>query len=324
MKLDNLENNDIKLIIFGGKGGVGKTSCAIATALELSANYKTLLISTDPAHSVSDSLEQQIGFKVRKVENVPNLSAIEVVADEALSAFKIEYYKELKKLLETSTSLDKDDIEEMLTLSIPGIDEVMSFKTIIDFIEEGAYDKYVVDTAPTGHALRLITSPKLLDQWIKVAGSLRWKYRYIITSFAGTYKQDEVDALLLDLKKTVKRIEKLLRDKTKCEFIPVCIPEAMALKETDRLLIDLSKSGIVPKQIIVNNLMVTDDCDFCKQRKAGQVKYLQEIKETYSSLNRVEIPMFAEEVKGLKALNQLKLYLFGNNINCRNHEQNQR
>jgi arsenite/tail-anchored protein-transporting ATPase len=311
MALAGLDNNDLRLIIFGGKGGVGKTSCAIAAALALSENFNTLLISTDPAHSVSDCLEQPIGFKVVKVEGTTRLSAIEVVADEALSGFKTEHHSELKKLLETSTNLDIEDIDQMLTLSIPGIDEIMSFKTIIDFIEEGLYDKYVVDTAPTGHALRLISSPKLLDDWIKVAAKMRWKYRYMITSFSGSYKVDEVDTFLLGLKKTVKRIENLLKDETRCEFIPVCIPEAMAIMETGRLLADLGKSGIVPRQIIVNNVMTADDCDFCRQRKAGQQPYLKQIAQTFTSLNMVEVPMFPTEIKGMKALYHLKKSLLG-------------
>ena len=312
MALTGLENNDLKLIILGGKGGVGKTSCAIATALELAANFKTLLISTDPAHSLSDCLEQYIGFNVVKVHGTGNLSAIEVVAEKALSAFKAEHQNQMKKLLETSTNLDNDDIDQMLTLTIPGIDEVMSFKTIIDFIEEGNFDKYVVDTAPTGHALRLISSPKLLDEWIKVAAKMRWKYRYMVTSFSGSYHQDEVDTFLFNLKKTVKRIESLLRDKTKCEFIPVCIPEAMAIMETERLLSDLHKSEIIPRQLIVNNVMESDDCDFCRRRKAGQLPYLQEITTNYNHLNRVEVPMFAEQIKGLETLTQLKQALFSN------------
>ena len=311
MPLAGLVNNDLKLIVFGGKGGVGKTSCAIATAIALSENFKTLLISTDPAHSISDCLEQQIGFTVVKVDGSANLSAIEVVAEEAFSKFISEHRNELKKLLETSTNLDNEDISEMLTLSIPGIDEVMSFKTIIDFIEEGEYDKYVVDTAPTGHALRLISSPKMLDEWIKVAARMRWKYRFMVTSFSGTYQQDEVDALLFSLKKTVKRIENLLRDKNKCEFIPVCIPEAMAVLETGRLLAELGSSGIISRQIIVNNVIVSVGCDFCTRRKAGQLPYLHEISETFSKLNRVEVPAFAEEIKGIEALNRLRLSLFG-------------
>jgi len=216
----------------------------------------------------------------------------------------------MKKLLETSTNLDNDDINDMLTLSLPGIDEIMSFKTIIDFIEEGEYDKYIVDTAPTGHALRLISSPKLLDNWIKVAAKMRWKYRYMITSFAGTYKQDEVDAFLLSLKKTVKRIENLLKDAARCEFIPVCIPEAMAIQETVRLLTDLGKSGIISQQIIVNNVMISEDCDFCRQRKAGQLPYLHQFNQSFPDFNKVEVPMFATEIKGLEKLKLLKKCLF--------------
>jgi len=315
MTLTGLENNDLKLIIFGGKGGVGKTSCAVATALALSENFKTLLISTDPAHSVSDCLGQQIGYKVVKVEGTSNLSAIEIIAEEALSAFKEVHQSELEKLLTTSTNLDNEDINEMLSLSIPGIDEIMSFKAIIDFIEEGQYDKYVVDTAPTGHALRLISSPRMLDAWIKVAAKMRWKYRYLVTSFAGSYKQDEVDAFLLSLKKTVKRIENLLKDKDKCNFIPVCIPEAMAISETTRLLADLEDFNIQARQIIINHVMVSEDCGFCKRRKAGQTKYIEQINEIFNELNKVEIPEFAEEIQGLGSLKELEKFLFGNQLN---------
>jgi arsenite-transporting ATPase len=124
---------------------------------------------------------------------------------------------------------------------------------------------------------------------------------------------DEVDTLLLNLKKTVKRIENLLRDKKRCEFIPVCIPEAMAIMETKRLLSDLDQTGIVPKQIIVNNVMASDESDFCKRRKQGQAPYLQQINQLFSDLNRVEVPMFAEEVKGIETLNRLKRSLFEQN-----------
>jgi arsenite-transporting ATPase len=132
----------------------------------------------------------------------------------------------------------------------------------------------------------------------------------MITSFSGSYQPDEVDVFLLSLKKTVKRIENILKDQNRCEFIPVCIPEAMAIMETGRLLSDLGNSEIVPRQIIVNNVMVSEGCDFCKSRKAGQLPYLQQIGEIYKSLNTVEVPVFATEIKGLKALDKLKSLLF--------------
>ena len=310
MSLAGLESKDLKLIIFGGKGGVGKTSSAIATALSLSEKFKTLLISTDPAHSLSDSLEQTIGYQIQNIASHPGLDAIEVDANKALKKFMDDHYAELKKLLSTSTNLDQQDVDEMLTLTIPGIDEVMSFKTIIDFIEEGKYEKYVVDTAPTGHALRLISSPQMLDEWIKVAARMRWKYRFMITSFSGNYKPDQVDVLLLNLKKMVKRIEKMLRDQSQCEFIPVCIPEAMAINETHRLLADLEKAEIIPRQMIVNHVMNSEGCDFCKLRKISQQKYLEKMSISFNDLNRVEVPEFTREVKGMESLLELKNYIF--------------
>jgi len=144
---------------------------------------------------------------------------------------------------------------------------------------------------------------------------MRWKYRYLITSFAGSYKQDEVDAFLLSLKKTVKRIEGLLQDKAKCNFIPVCIPEAMAISETTRLLADLEAFNIKARQIIINHVNVSEDCSFCKRRKTGQQKYIQQINEIFSELNKVEIPEFAEEIQGLESLNELREFLFGNQLN---------
>jgi arsenite-transporting ATPase len=310
MPLAGLEQNELKLIIFGGKGGVGKTVSAISTAFELSKNHRTLLISTDPAHSISDCLEQEVGFHILKVKGKENLDAIEIDANKALHNWKIEHQSVLKKLFNTSTYLDSDDIEEVLKLSIPGIDEIMSFKIIMDLIEEGNYDKYVVDTAPTGHALRLISSPEMLDNWIKVSVRMRWKYRYMVTRFSGSYKQDEVGAFLLNLKKMVKRTDNMLRDKTKCEFIPVCIPEAMAIKETIGLIDKLATYEIFTRQLVVNNVMVSDEGEFCKRVKISQAPYLAEIKDNFSTLNAVEIPKFSEEIKGLVALEKFKIALF--------------
>ncbi len=310
MALSGLDNADLKLILFGGKGGVGKTSCATATAIELSKYRKTLLISTDPAHSVSDCLGQQIGNGIHFVKGMKDLSVTEIVAEQVFSDFKKENEEELKTLFETSTSLDSEDIEDLLRLSIPGIDEVMSLKTIIDIMEEGRFEKYIVDTAPTGHTLRLISSPTMLDQWIKVAAKMRWKYRYMVTSFSGTYTQDKTDALLLNLKRTVKKIENLFRDVTQCEFIPVCIPESMAVSETGRLISMLRDSNLSVRQIVVNNVMESEGCSFCKERKNAQQKYLEQISITYPNLNRVIVPLFAYEIQGMERLNQMRMSLF--------------
>lgn len=315
MALAGLHNADLKLILFGGKGGVGKTSCSAATAISLANEFKTLLISTDPAHSVADSLGAKSGNEIAASEDVKNLWTIEIAADQAFENFKIIHQEELKKLLETSTNLDDEDIGDLLKLTIPGIDEIMSFKSIIDFIDEGNFEKYVVDMAPSGHALRLISSPALLDQWIKMAAKMRWKYRYMITRFSGNYQPDATDALLISLKKTVKKIELLFGDNTKCEFIPVCIPEAMAVAETGRLIKDLRRFQIEVKQMVVNNVMESEGCSFCKARKEGQQKHIDVIKSTYPDFNLVFVPLFAHEVSGLKNLEKLRVFLFDRNSN---------
>jgi len=319
--LTGLLKPELKLILFGGKGGVGKTTCATSTALYLAKEgFKTLLISTDPAHSVADSLGLKIGDEIKEINpvrnsisnGVKNLSALEISAEKALSMFKIEYDVEIRRLFDTSTYLDKEDIDSILALPIPGIDEVMGFKTIVDLIEEGGFDKYIVDTAPTGHALRLLTLPELLDDWIKVMAKMRWKYRYMVERFAGRYKPDEADDFLLSMKKTVKRIENLLKDQSRCEFVVVTIPEDMAILETERLVNNLNNYGIKVKQLVVNNVLEvseSSECQFCRERKKSQEKHINQIRRKFSNLKITITPLQSKEVKGIDALENFTLRL---------------
>jgi arsenite-transporting ATPase len=301
----------LKLILFGGKGGVGKTTCSASAGLYFAKkDFKTLIICTDPAHSLADSLEQIVGDGIKQVKGVNNLSALEVNSEKSLQLFKLEYEDEIKNIMETSTQLDKDDIESMFQLQIPGLDELMGFKTIIDLIEEGQYEKYIVDTAPTGHALRLLNSPYLIDEWIKVMAKMRWKYRFIVQTFSGKYKPDKSDDFLMSLKKTVKRIEILLKDSAQCEFIPVLIPEPMAILETERLLKSLSDSGITVKRLVVNNVMESEGCEFCRARKKAQQKYMTEIKEKFSHLTITPVPLQDNPVMGIEVLDRIKNCLF--------------
>lgn len=309
--LNRLKEDALSLILFGGKGGVGKTTCATSTGLYLAnEGFKTLVISTDPAHSLSDSLGQKIGDEIKEIKGVKNFSALEVNAQKALSHFKVKYESQIKKIFDTSTYLDQEDIDSIFSLPIPGIDEVMGFKTIVDLIEEAKFDKYVVDTAPTGHALRLLTLPELLNEWIKVLAKMRWKYRYIVETFSGKYNPDEGDDFLVEMKKTVKRIESLLKDQRKCEFIAVTIPEDMAILETERLINNLNKYGIKVKQLIVNNVLELRDCEFCRERSNAQEEYVKQIRRKFSNLKTTIIPLQPREVKGIEALDKFTNLLF--------------
>lgn len=301
MALSGLRNKNIKLILFGGKGGVGKTTCAVSTSIFLSKNFKTLLISTDPAHSLSDNLGVEIGDGITEVKGIKNLSAIEVNAEKVFSEFKIHHEKEIKKILDNSTYLDKEDIDSIFSLPIPGIDEVMGFKIIVDLMEESRFEKYVVDTAPTGHALRLLTFPDLLNDWIKVMAKMRWKYRYMVESFSGKYNPDEGDDFLLTMKKTVNKIKALLLDELRTEFIVVTIPEYMGVLETERMLNSLRNYGITVRQIVINNVMDSKECSFCIKRRKEQEKYIERI----TKKNNVKTTMTflqPQEVRGIRRL----------------------
>jgi len=250
------------------------------------------------------------GLFDKKIKGIKNLSALEISAEKALSKFKIKYKAEIRKILGTSTYLDEEDIDSIFDLPIPGIDEVMGFKTIVDLIEEGKFDKYIVDTAPTGHALRLLTLPELLDDWIKVMAKMRWKYRYMVETFSGKYNPDEGDDFLVEMKKTVNRIEGLLRDDKASEFIAVTIPEDMAILETERLVKNLNKYGLKVKQLVVNNVLELRDCEFCRERSNAQEEYIKQIRRKFSQLKTTIIPLQPREVKGTRALNNFKEFLF--------------
>ena len=306
MGLKGLKDVCLKLILFGGKGGVGKTTCASAAALFLAEDFKTLIFSTDPAHSLADSLEQKLDDKPREVNGVKNLSALEVSAEKALWKFKTEHQDEIKKIVEAGTNLDAEDIDSVFALPIPGMDEVMGFKTMIDLIDEAEFDKYIVDTAPTGHALRLLTSPKLLDDWVKVMAKMRWKYRYMVERFAGKYEPDKGDDFLLSMKKTVKKIEDLLRDQTRCEFIAVTIPEDMAVLETARLISNLGKYGIKVRQMVINNVVESDGCEFCREKRKEQDRYINLIRGKFNGLKTTIVFSSPHEIKGLKTLADFK------------------
>jgi arsenite-transporting ATPase len=310
MGLKGLKESSLKLIMFGGKGGVGKTTCACAAALHLAQEFNTLIFSTDPAHSLADSLGQKLNDEPKKINGIKNLSALEVNAEKALSKFKTQNEDMIRKIMETGTNMDSEDIDSVFDLPFPGMDEVMGLKTIIDLMDEAKFDKYVVDTAPTGHALRLLASPKLLDSWIKVMAKMRWKYRYMIERFSGKYEPDKGDNFLLSMKKTVKKIEELLRDESRCEFIAVTIPEEMAVSETSRLINNLKNSGIKVRQIVINNVLDPDGSRFCTEKRKEQDIYINLIRKKYKELKPTIVPSSSHEIKGLDKLDEFNTYLF--------------
>jgi len=139
---------------------------------------------------------------------------------------------------------------------------------------------------------------------------MRWKYRYMIERFAGKYEPDKGDDFLLSMKKTVKRIEELLHDQSRCEFIAVTIPEDMAVLETARLISDLGKFGIKVRQMVINNVVQSDGCAFCREKRKEQDKYIDQIRVKFNGLKTTIISACPHEIKGLKTLADFQNQLF--------------
>ncbi len=298
----------MKLVLFGGKGGVGKTTCAAAAALELAgAGHRTLLASTDPAHSLSDALEQEIGPEIQAVNGVQNLFALEISAESLFRKFKADHGAELRHLLVTGTYLDAEDLDDLSSLSIPGLDEVMALKELVDLMECSAYEYYLLDTAPTGHALRLLALPDLVEQWIRVLARLRYKYLAMIRSIAQREIHETADDFLFSLKRGVRRVQELLHDPERCEFLVVGLPEAMVIAETRRLLQELSRQQIPVRHLLVNHVASSErgTCPFCHERWQAQRKVLQEYSASFAALKVYNLLERPHPIRGLAQLREL-------------------
>ena len=313
MSLNNLLDKKLQFILFGGKGGVGKTSMAAASSIVFAeSGKKTLLFTTDPAPSLADSFGQELSNKPTAIKGVDNLFAMEINAQEVLQEFKEKYGEDILDILQKGTYLDENEAEEMFKLDIPGLDEIMGLKKITDFMENKEYDLYIVDTAPTGHTLRLLTLPDLLDNWIKFLANLRWRYRYMVERFSGKETIEKADEFLLEMKKTVKKVKSLLQDGLRTEFVTITIPEAMGVLETEDLIKTLKGADIPSRHIVINNIFPKSKCDFCSERRKIQEGYIKEIKHNFDNLDITEVELQPQEIRGLEALKKFGKLLFHN------------
>lgn len=313
MSLHDLLSRPYQFILFGGKGGVGKTTMAAATALELAKENKVLVFSTDPAPSLADSFGQAIGSEPTAIANVTNLFAMEIDARKVLKEFKEQYGSEILTILQQGTYLADEEAEELFLLDIPGLDEVMSLKKIMDFMENADYQRYIVDTAPTGHTLRLLMLPELLDNWIKFLATLRWKYHTISRQFArGKHEKhiEKTDEFLLEMKKTVKKVRTLLQNAERTEFVVVTIAEKMAVSETEDLVSKLEHMHIPCRHIIINNIFPQEASDFARGRRETQERYIQGIKERFNTHIITEVVLQPTEVQGIDNLRKLGIQLY--------------
>jgi arsenite-transporting ATPase len=289
----------MRLLLFGGKGGVGKTTASAATALELALRHperSLLLVSTDPAHSLQDSFS---GAKPP-----PNLKVLELDAQAYLRAFQEKNRQRLREIASRGTFLDEEDINRFMELSLPGMDELMAFLEISRWVKEGAYDGIIMDTAPTGHTLRLMEMPDLIRKWLEALDALLAKHRYMKKLFRGTYERDDLDHFIEGLAASVKQMEKLLKDHKQCRFVPVMLAEALSIEETLDLIRELQRLRIGVVDVVINRLYPESPCLTCRHIRAHQLQELARIfhEPVFSHLQLWGVPIYPEEIRGMESL----------------------
>jgi arsenite-transporting ATPase len=299
----------VNIYLFGGKGGVGKTTCASAQALRFAMDQQSvLLFSTDPAHSLADCFQLSASKGIRAVPNFDNLFLYEINAEEIYCKFGEEYFGEVRDIVSACTYLDEEDLDNVFAQKLPGLDELMGLKTVMDFMETKEFDVYVWDTAPTGHTLRLLSLPGIVDQWVKTIAKVKWKY---INVFGRSYLQKiEEGGNLLKIKKMIKNVTAILKDTSSCTVTIVLIPTLMSIQESKRMADQLKATGIHVSRIILNHVHPkAGDCSYCHQRHEFQKAYVAEVTKAFSGIEIITIFSHPEEIRGIEQLKVITEYL---------------
>ncbi|WP_276271334.1 ArsA family ATPase [Haloarcula litorea] len=337
-------------VLYGGKGGVGKTTCAAATGLASARDgTATLVVSTDPAHSLSDTLETEIPAEPARVrEDVP-LFAAEIDPEAAVGEGPLGMEEDalggLGGLLggdggpmggaggptgsAPNAAGDTDDPvlgeDGLLGGSMPGADEAAAMRLLLDYVDDDRFDRVVVDTAPTGHTLRLLELPETMDSMVGRILQLRERFSGMLGNLSGMFggDADDVDPEegIEDLRELSDRIEHLrsiLRDPAKTDFRVVMVPEELSVVESERLLGQLREFDIPVGTVVVNRVMQDpsevldrevdiagpnhDDCEFCARRWQVQQDALARAQDLFRGHDVRRVPLFAEEVHGERLL----------------------
>ncbi|XP_022757176.1 ATPase ASNA1 homolog isoform X2 [Durio zibethinus] len=286
-----LDQESLKWVFVGGKGGVGKTTCSsIISILLARVRSSVLIISTDPAHNLSDAFQQRFTKTPTLVNGFNNLYAMEVdptVENEDVAGPE-----------------GMDNLFSELANAIPGIDEAMSFAEMLKLVQTMDYSCIVFDTAPTGHTLRLLQFPATLEKGLAKMVSLKNKFGGLLSQMTRLFGVDDEfgeDALLgrlESMKEVIEQVNMQFKDPDLTTFVCVCIPEFLSLYETERLVQELTKFEIDTHNIIINQV-IFDDEDFqsklLKARMRMQQKYLDQFYMLYDDFYITKLPLLPEE-----------------------------
>ena len=309
---------DKRILFFGGKGGVGKTTCASAVALaESRAGRRVLLVSTDPAHSTSDIFGTRFGADERHI--APRLNGIEIDANLEARRYIDNAKAGIARMFSHAVAKEAERQIELAS-SMPGVEEVALFDRIGDLVIErfDAYDLLIFDTAPTGHTLRLLRMPELVSAWITALS----KRRRALLSLNKDIDQVRLAPEAIDpddnpiLKTLEARREKLeqvrarLMQHNYTGFVLVVIPERLPIEETARAAEILRESNVNVCGVVVNRVLPADaDGDFYRSRRLQEQVYVDEIKQRFSGFPLAWVPQLETDVSGLASLERVSYLL---------------
>jgi len=312
--LASLNGEAKRLIMIGGKGGVGKTTCASAIALHFALKGKrTLIISSDPTPSLSDIFEMEIGDEEKSITAVQNLYGIEISSEVVLKKWKERFGPEIYEVVSSFASVDYDFVDYIG--GAPGIEEEYMLSYILDLVEGGKYDLVVWDTAPAGHTLRLLHLPQIFLKHLEAATKFYMNLYSYFEKFKESVRLKKGKKSLLEIisgwEDLAEKVVSFIRDPQKSEFIIVTIPEALGVKQTERIIKDFDEYQLKVNHLIVNYVIQNADCEFHRIRSEMQRHYIEVLRNQFSNrIKLIETPLFPHEIKGVERIKKISEILF--------------
>jgi arsenite-transporting ATPase len=300
---------ELRYTFFGGKGGVGKTVMAGVAASHLAMSGKrTLLASTNPVHSLSGLLDQNVFGKKTPVNGIDNLWAFEIDTKEAIDRSKKEIREKVQWFLKfAEISTKADEFVEAATMN-PAFEESAMFENMIDLMFQDEYDVYVFDTAPTANARRLLGMSKVYSLWVNKMVKSREEAQSLreILSITKKKEDDPLMTYLVEFRERIAHAQKLLTDPEKTAFFFVTLPEALPIAVIRRFISWFHDFGIPVGGVVVNMVIDKEGTDaapdFVRNRIAMQDGYLDEISKEFEGQVRAVLPLYDSELRGIEAL----------------------
>jgi len=309
----------MKYVFFGGKGGVGKTVMAGAAALWIANQGKrTLLASTNPVHSLSSLLDQDVFGAPTPVQGAPNLLAYEIDTKDTIERSKVELTQKIEWFLKYADIKTRaDEFVESATMN-PAFEESAMFENMIDLMFDDEYEAYVFDTAPTANTRRLLGMSSVYGMWVNKMVKSREEARSLRELLSYSKKKEEKDPLmdyLLNLRTRMERTKALLTDEERTAFFFITLPEALPIAVIKRFIGWFQDFGIPIGGVVVNMLIdkeaVGEDApEFVKNRLKMQEDYMEEIWRSFPDVRAV-VPLFETEVRGVEMLERTAQAMFG-------------